>query len=161
MSEKVQQYTPFGTLVRSFVPSHDSRLYKKEIAQFGLDYDKETGSSVIVLRDPLDLYAEIQSHRDECGLEFAQLQIKRGLADPSDFAAVPGDYGDTSTLPDNINDAYQAAQAAKHAAGSVDLRQFKSDADIQAYVNKIVAEQLAAKEAAAKAQATVSTGDKQ
>lgn len=150
MAESVIKFTPFGTPIKPFVPTHSGKVYKKEIAQFDLAFDKETGSTYVEQKDPLDLDAQIQSYKDQCGLEFAMLQMKRGLITADQLAAAPGDYGDTSTLPDNLNDAYQAAQAAKSAAGSLDLTQFKTDADIQAYVEKAVAAQLAAKEAAAK-----------
>lgn len=135
------KYTPFGTPILESKPSDVS---KKELAQFGLELDKETGSTNVVLKEPLDLDALIQTYKDQCGMELAQMQLKRGLASPEDFAAVPGDYGDTSTLPDNINDAYQQKLAAEEAAGSLDLHQFKTDADIQAYVEKYVQQQLAA-----------------
>lgn len=140
------QYTPFGTPIRAAVPSDCS---KKDLAQFGLELDKETGSTYVVQKDPIDLDELIQSYKDQCGMELAQLQIKRGLASPDDFAAVPGDYGDTSMLADNINDAYQASMKAQSAG--IDLGQFKSEADIKAYVEKMVSEQLAQKEAAAAA----------
>lgn len=139
------KFTPFGTPIRDF-PAQD--VSKKEIAQFGLELDKETGSTYVVLKDPLDLDALIQSYKDQCGMGLAQLEIKRGLASPEDFAAKPGDYGDTSTLPDNINDAYRASLEAKKSG--IDLSQFKTDADIEAYVKAQVKAQL---EAQAKAQA--------
>lgn len=128
-------------------------MFQKELAQFGLELDKETGSMVIVEKDPIDLDAIVQSYKDQCGMELAQLQLKRGLASPEDFAADPGDYGDTSTLPDNINDAYRASLAAQ--SSGVDLKQFKTDADIQAYVQAQVKAQLEAQAAAqAKPQTT-------
>lgn len=139
------KYTPFGTPIRKVEPQDCSN---KLLKQYGLELDKETGSTFVVEKDPLDLDAQIQTYKDQCGLEFAQLQLKRGLASPEDFAAQPGDYGDTSTLPDNINDAYRASLDAKKAA-NLDLGQFKTDADIQAYVKAQVKAQL---EAQAKAQ---------
>lgn len=153
--------TPFGTPVREFKPTRTSKLYKKEIAQFGLELDQKTGSTFVVSKDPLDLDALIQSYKDQCGMEMAQLMLKRGLASPDDFAAKPGDYGDTSTLPDNLNDAYQAAQAAQRKAGDLNLSQFKSDKDIQDYVNKVIAQQLAAQKAQAKAPAQSENGGNQ
>lgn len=138
------KYTPFGTPIREVQPSDCSN---KMLAQFGLELDKETGSSVIVQKDPIDLDELIQSYKDQCGMEQAQLLISRGLASPEDFAAKPGDYGDTSTLPDNINDAYQANLKAQESG--VNLSQFKTDQDIQDYVNKMIQEQLAAQKAAA------------
>ena len=139
------KYTPFGTPIRKTEPQDCSNKF---LAQFGLELDKETGSTTIVVKDPLDLDAEIQTYKDQCGMELAQLEIKRGLASPEDFAAKPGDYGDISTLPDNINDAYRASLDAKQAA-KIDLSQFKTDADIEAYVKAQVKAQL---EAQAKAQ---------
>lgn len=143
------KYTPFGTPIRESAPSDCS---KKELAQFGLELDKETGSTYVVQKDPIDLDELIQSYKDSCGMEQAQLLLRRGLASPEDFAAKPGDYGDTSTLPDNINDAYRASLEAQKAG--VDLGQFHSDADIKAYVEAQVAKALAAQEEAAKTQVT-------
>lgn len=152
MPEAAVRYTPFGTPIRK---THGVKLSVKVVPQYGLEPDKETGSTKIVKKDPLDLYELTQSYKSLCGMELAQLQISRGLASPDDFAAKPGDYGDTSTLPDNINDAYQASLKAKSAAASqgVNLSQFKSDADIKAYVDKLVSAQLKAAEDAKAAQA--------
>lgn len=135
--------TPFGGPVR---PVYQSKYWKnvgkKTLAQFDLKFDPKTGGTDIVQKDPLDLDAEIQSHKDECGMVQAELLLKRGLARPEDFAAKPGDYGDTSKMPDNINDAYQLAQEVKGSA-KIDLKQFKTDADIQAYVDAQIQAQLA------------------
>lgn len=139
MPETVK-YTPFGTPIRKSEPVDCSNKF---LAQFGLELDKETGSTFIVGKDPIDLDAQIQTYKDQCGMDLAQLQMKRGLADPGDFAAEPGDYGDTSTLPDNINDAYRASLNAKKAS-NVDLSQFKTDADIEAYVKAQVKAELEA-----------------
>lgn len=141
------KYTPFGTPIRKFKPVDCSR---KLLKQYGLELDKETGSTFVVEKDPMDLDAQIQTYKDQCGMELAQLEIKRGLASPEDFAAKPGDYGDTSTLPDNLNDAYRASLDAKKA--KVDLSKFKTDADIQAYVKAQVKAQLEAAQAKAQTQ---------
>lgn len=139
----VPTVTPFGGPVRSVYKSKFwKNVGKKEVAQFDLKFDPKTGGTDIVLKDPLDLDAEIQKHKDECGMVQAQLLLKRGLARPEDFAAQPGDYGDTSKLPDNINDAYQMAQEAQKAV-NVDLKQFKTDADIQNYVQAQIQAELA------------------
>ena len=150
-AEEVKEvsYTPFGTPIREEVAQDCSQ---KEIAQFGLELDKETGSTHVVLKDPLDLDALIQTYKDQCGMELAQLQIRRGLATPDDFAAQPGDYGDTSTLPDNINDAYRASLEAKKSG--INLEQFKTDADIEAYVKAQVKAQLQAQAKAAQGSQT-------
>lgn len=143
MPDKLK-FTPFGTPVRQIKPTDCS---KKLLKQYGLELDKETGSTFVVEKDPLDLDAQIQTYKDACGMELAQLQLKRGLAVPGDFSAEPGDYGDTSTLPDNINDAYRANLDA--AASGINLSQFKTDADIEAYVQAQVKAQLEAQVKAA------------
>lgn len=148
------KYTPFGTPIRATKPSDCS---KKELAQFGLELDKETGCTVIVQKDPVDLDELVQSYRDQCGMVMAQNLIARGLASPEDFAAQPGDYGDTSTLPDNINDAYQASLKAQESG--VDLSQFKTDQDIQDYVNKMIEEKLAAAKAAPQGSETAASNE--
>lgn len=150
---EIVKYTPFGTPIRKF---KGVNCNVRTVPQFGLVLDKETGTTHIEAKDPLDLHALIQTFRDQCGMTAAQNLIKRGLAEPEDFAAKPGDYGDTSMLPDNLNDAYQASLSANQAAkaSGVDLGQFKTEADIKAYVDKMVSEQLKAAEAAKAAQAT-------
>lgn len=143
MATATPKVTPFGGPVR---PVYQSKYWenvgKKTVAQFDLKFDPKTGGTEIVQKDPLDLDAEIQSHKDECGMVQAELLLKRGLARPDDFAAKPGDYGDTSNLPDNINDAYQMAQEVQKSV-NVDLKQFKTDADIQAYVQSQIQAELA------------------
>lgn len=147
MPEEIQ-YTPFGTPIRKVDPVDCSQ---KLLPQFGLELDKETGCTYSVVKDSIDLDALIQTYKDSCGMEAAQLLLKRGLASPEDFAAKPGDYGDTSDLPDNINDAYQQSLAAgKFAAeNGLDLSQFKTEKDITDFVNKKVQEALAAQKAQA------------
>lgn len=135
--------TPFGTPIRE-VPTTDCS--QKELAQFGLELDKETGNTFVVQKEPIDLDELVQSYKDQCGMEQAQLLIARGLASPEDFAAKPGDYGDTSNLPDNLNDAYQAHLKAESVG--IDLGQFKTEDDIQKYVEEAVAAALKAKQAA-------------
>lgn len=151
MPETVK-YTPFGTPIRKV---KGVKCNVRTIPQFGLVLDKETGTTHLEAKDPLDLHALIQTFRDQCGMTAAQNLIKRGLADSQDFAAQPGDYGDTSTLPDNLNDAYQASLAGKKAAkaSGVDLGKLRTEADIKAYVDKMVSEKLKAVEAAKAAQA--------
>lgn len=140
------KFTPFGTPIRPVKPT---KCDKKFLEQFGVELDTKTGNTIIVHKDPVDLDALIQSYRHECGMELAQTLIQRGLADPNDFYPEAKDYGDTSELPDNLNDAYRESLRAQDAAGSLDLGQFKTEADIQAYVEKYVKEQLEAQKAVA------------
>lgn len=135
---------------------HFDGIGVRNIPQFGLELDKETGSTVIVEKDPLDLFELIQSYKDQCGMDFVQKMISRGLASEEDFAAQPIDYGDSSQLADNINDAYQ--QAVSNDKLGVDLGQFKTAQDIENYVIAQVKAQLA-KQQATQTQTQINEGD--
>lgn len=137
---EVIEYTPFGTPIKKERYVFDG-VHEKLMAQFGLELDKETGTMLIVSKDPIDLDEVIQSYRDQCGMEYVQKLLARGLASPEDFAAQPIDYGDSSQLPDNINDAYQ--QSLKNAELGVNLGQFKTASDIDNYIIAQVKAQLA------------------
>lgn len=134
------KYTPFGTPIRKdrFVYSG---LGNRKLAQFGLELDKETGSTIVVEKDPIDLVELINSYKDQCGIEYVQKLISRGLASPEDFMAPNVDYGDSSQLADNINDAYQ--QTLQNKSLGVDLGQFQTAADIDNYVIDQVKKQIA------------------
>lgn len=142
MSEAVVKFNPFGSLIPSFKPQFVKLVTEKQVAQFGCEFDEETKQMVSVLKDPLDLDAQIQTFKDQCGMAQAQLLLKRGLITPEELAAKPGDYGDSSDMPDNINDAYQKAMSS--AVPGVDVRKFKTDEDIQKYVESVIAAKLAA-----------------
>lgn len=154
---EVIEFTPFGTPIKKERYVFEG-VHEKLMAQFGLELDKETGTMLIVSKDPIDLDEIIQSYRDQCGMEYVQKLLARGLANPEDFAAQPIDYGDSSELADNINDAYQ--QTLKNAELNVNLGQFKTAADIDAYVIAQVKAQLAAQAPKQQETQTSQEGDK-
>lgn len=145
MQTKEFVFNPFGTPVALAADRkecfHFDGIDVRNIPQFGLELDKETGSTVIVEKDPLDLFELIQSYKDQCGMDFVQKMMARGLASAEDFAAQPLDYGDSSQLADNINDAYQQTLANEKLG--VDLGQFKTAQDIDNYIIAQVKSQLA------------------
>lgn len=148
MSESVK-YTPFGSPIREPVYTD---LGKNDglLPTFELDLDKETGNTQVVQGEPIDLYAEIQSFKDSCGMYAAQQQIAHGLKAPDAFSDLnnPTDYGDISEMPDNINDAYQANQAAAAQANALGIGGIQTQADLDKYVADLVAKQIAAQKAA-------------
>lgn len=152
MSDAVQ-YTPFGTPIREFKPSH---FPKNDglLPTFELKLDKETGNTEIVQGEPIDLYAQIQSYKDSCGMTAAQELIARGLKAPDAFADDPADYGDISTMPDNINDAYQANEQAAAAARAYGIEGIQTQAELDSYIKSMVAKELAASKEASAAPAT-------
>lgn len=79
--------------------------------EIALELDKETGNTNIVITGHRDLDKEIQEFKDQTGFEGMRKLIAQGKATPRDFFD-DGKHGqDVSGLPDNVNDAYRAAQA--------------------------------------------------
>lgn len=78
----------------------------------GLELDKDTGNTNVVITGTKDTDKEIQEFKDDCGFEGMRKLIAQGRAVPKDFYD-DGKHGmDVAGLPDNVNDAFRAAQAA-------------------------------------------------
>lgn len=85
----------------------------------GLDLNKETGNTVVVVTGYRDIQREIQEFKDDCGFEGMRKLIAQGRAQPKDFYD-DGAHGlDVADLPDNVNDAYRAALSAKSESGNL------------------------------------------
>lgn len=85
----------------------------------GVDLDKETGNTNVVVTGVQDVHEEIQHFKDQCGFEGMRNLIARGQARPLDFAD-DGKHGfDSSKLPDNVNDAYRASMAAGKGSNNI------------------------------------------
>lgn len=79
--------------------------------EIALELDKETGNTKIVITGTRDLDKEIQEFKDQTGFEGMRKLISQGKATPRDFFD-DGQHGqDVTGLPDNVHDAYRAAQA--------------------------------------------------
>lgn len=78
----------------------------------GVELDKDTGNTVVVSTGVVDVDQEIQQRKNDCGFEGMRKLIATGQARPIDFMDDGKHSGDISGLPDNVNDAYRAAQAA-------------------------------------------------
>lgn len=75
--------------------------------------DKETGSTKIDVSDKIDTCQMIQSYRDQVGVEAIMRLMAKGQLNPA-AVADDGKHGlDISKLPDNINEARDAAIAAQ------------------------------------------------
>lgn len=78
----------------------------------GVELDKETGNTVVVSTGVVNIDSEIQQYKDQCGFEGMRKLIATGQARPVDFMDDGNHSGDISGMPDNVHDAYRAAQAA-------------------------------------------------
>lgn len=113
-AKKVQFVDPFTGRVAKTV----SDVPQKEALDWnirpvlGVELDKETGNTVVVSTGEVDIDQEIQQYKDQCGFEGMRKLIATGQARPIDFMDDGQHSGDISGLPDNVNDAYRAAQAA-------------------------------------------------
>lgn len=99
---------PFG---RPYVPAKDawdpSQAYVFRVKTMEVDHDTLVAVPVY---EKIDLQAEIDACRGLCGLEYMKQQLARGLAKPEDFRAKPGEFGDTTTLPQDVHTAKKLAE---------------------------------------------------
>lgn len=110
--KKVQFVDPFSGK-KTFAPSLDAPLIRdaNKMDELALELDKETGNTKVVITGARDLDKEIQEFKDQTGFEGMRKLIAQGKATPRDFFD-DGKHGqDVVGLPDNVHDAYRAAQA--------------------------------------------------
>lgn len=122
----------------------------RTIKQFGVEVDKNTGDTNIVITGELDLVELIQSYKDSCGLEYCQKLIKQGLVSEDAFAD-DGRHSVDASYPTDIGTLYQMS--------GVDLvKAFGITADMTSdEITKAITDKLAA---AAQAQAQTQTEKK-
>lgn len=112
--KKVRRVDPFtGRVAKNLsdVPVEETVDWNNRPV-LGLDLNKETGNTEIVVTERTDIDLEIQEYKDQCGFEGMRKLIAAGQARPIDFMDDGKHSGDVSGMPDNVNDAYRAAQAA-------------------------------------------------
>lgn len=100
--------------------------------------------------EPVDLVAQTQSYKKECGMEAMRILLAAGQKTPADFADDGNSSGDSTQFPTNINDAYQASVQQKDAAakavaslgGSLDAA--LSSGNLEDYIKGLVLKQIEA-----------------
>lgn len=110
--KKVQLVDPFSGK-KTLAPALDAPLVRdcNKMEELALELDKETGNTKVVITGTRDLDKEIQEFKDQTGFEGMRKLIAQGKATPRDFFD-DGKHGqDVTGLPDNVHDAYRAAQA--------------------------------------------------
>ena len=118
-----------------------------------LELDTTTGETKAVNGEPLDFVAQIQTFKEQCGIEAMKRDIAAGRATPGDFAddgQHGGDFTRSTMVSEYVGQLVQAelkAEKAKNLAERKGLDTseiLKDGADIEAYINKVVSERLAA-----------------
>lgn len=110
--------------------------------QLGVELDKETGNTVVVVTGTRDIDAEIQQFKDDCGFEGMAKLIAQGRATPRDFYD-DGKHGqDVAGLPDNVHDAYRASMEANSKSDALlkDLGIDVNDLKTQEAIEKAITE---------------------
>lgn len=111
--QKVDPFT--GKAVASvFAKADKVNIDFNDFEELGVELDKETGNTNVVVTGHKDLHREIQEFKDDCGFEGMRKLIAQGRALPKDFYD-DGLHGqDVAGLPDNVNDAYRAAMESNN-----------------------------------------------
>lgn len=123
------------------------------VEEWGLEYDKETGSTHPVITGKIDFAESIQTFKDSCGVEAAMRDVAAGRRTQSSLAD-DGNHGGDFTRSSDIIEAYAAmkaqavasAQADENAkAKGLDPKELKVDGlDLDAYIQKQIAARVAA-----------------
>lgn len=149
VKETVEFICPFtGKVVKGVdKPSPVVRLDFNKRDELGLELDKESGNTNVVITGTHDIDKEIQEFEDSCGMEGMRKLISQGRATPRDFYD-DGKHGmDVVGLPDNVNDAYRASLASTSEKdkmlnalgldGSGDVTEERIAAAVEAYFKNL------------------------
>lgn len=121
-----------------------------------LELDPSTGSTHAVKGDCIDFVAQIQTFKDQCGIEAMTRDIAAGRALPSDYAddgAHGGDFTRSTMISEYVGQLVAAEMAAQKAAADsegkgIETKEILADgADIEAIVTRLVNERMAANNA--------------
>lgn len=144
---------PFGVPARPRVGVDLSNRY---VDTFELELDTSTGETRAVKGDPIDFVAQIQTFKDQCGIEAMRRDIAAGRALPSDYAddgAHGGDFTRPTMISEYVGQLVAAEMAAQKAAAEseskgLETKEILADgADIEAIVTRLVNERMAANNA--------------
>lgn len=112
------------------------KLDEQFLDQFDIELDKSTGNTKVVKVGKINIVEQIQTYRDDCGMELMKKMIAQG-ADPKVFAD-DGLHGADCTLPTDLNEALAAAQAAtakaNAAADKLGIQDYAKSSDIEKLV---------------------------
>lgn len=99
---------PFGVIPPKPIKTKADKRY---LDTYGVELDKATGTTKVVVTGKIDLVEMIQANKDLCGMELVKKMIATGQADPSEFAD-DGAHGGDFSLGSDPTTVYMAAQEA-------------------------------------------------
>lgn len=155
MAQQTKHIDAFGHVIADernniSIPGGEGKFHR-----YGVELIEGTGNTRPVIKETIDMTELINSYKDQCGMEYMLRLVQTGqisMASLRDDGTGSGDF----TGPDNINDAYRAAQAAKvlgdQVAKALGIEKYMDEKDLDALVAKKVAELMEAQKAAAPAE---------
>lgn len=155
MSNPTKHIDAFGHVIADARNSISIPGGEGKFARYGLELIPDSGNTRPVIKETIDMPELINSYKDQCGMEYMLRLVQSGqisMASLRDDGTGSGDF----TGPDNINDAYRAAQAAKvqgdQVAKALGIENYMDEKDLDALVAKKVAELMEAQKASASAE---------
>lgn len=152
MKDESRKIDAFG-IVLDCDRTNSVDLSNPYVEEWGLEYDKDTGSTHPVVTGKIDFVEGIQAFKDSCGVEAAMRDVASGRRTQSSLTD-DGNHGGDFTRSCDIIEAYAAlksqsilsAQADQKAkAKGLDPKELKVDGlDLDSYIQKQVAARVAA-----------------
>lgn len=149
MTKPEMRVDPFGIVLPVDRSSFAVDLSDPYVDVLGLELDKETGNTKVVVTGKRNTVEEIQSFKDECGLEAALRDISSGLLNPGslcDDGKHGGDYSSPTMLApmsnrlEDTRSASAFADAAARRAG-MDLDALHGD-KVEEYISGLIKGQI-------------------
>ncbi len=152
MKDESRKIDPFG-IVHDCNRTNSVDLSYRYVDEWGLEYDKETGSTHPVITGKVDFVEGIQTFKDSCGFEAVMRDVEAGRRTQASLSD-DGNHGGDFTRSSDIIEAYSALKAQAVASAQADERarskgldpkELKIDGlDLDAYIQKQVAARVAA-----------------
>ena len=152
MKDESRKIDAFG-IVRDRDRTNSVDLSNPYVDEWGLEYDKETGSTHPVITGKIDFVESIQTFKDSCGVEAAIRDVAAGRRTQASLAD-DGKSGGDFTRSSDIIEAYASLKAQAIASAQadekakskgLDPKELKVDGlDLDAYIQKQVAARVAA-----------------
>lgn len=132
---------PFGIVLPVDRSSYSVDLSDPYVDVLGLELDKETGNTNVVVTGKRNTVEEIQSFKDECGLEAALRDISSGLLNPASLCD-DGKHGGDFSSPTMLAPMSNRIEETRAASAYADAAARKAGMDLDALHGDKVEEYL-------------------
>lgn len=152
MKDESRTIDAFG-IVHDVDRTNSVDLSNPFVPEWGLEYDKETGSTRPVITGKLDFVEAIQTFKDQCGVEAAMRDVatgRRTAASVADDGQHGGDFSRSSDVIESYESMQRQAAASVHAdekarEKGIDPKEIHVDGlDLETYIQKQVSARMAA-----------------